>query len=80
MKDVIIPGRRVARELLIFFGCLIVAFFVNVYAIHKYKTDWKELITTLHITIAAGIVIYMLFGFIRLLVCGVARLLRRKAG
>ena len=79
MKDLIIPGRRIAREMLTFLGCLIVAFMVNAYAIHKYKTDWKELVTTLHITIALGVIIYVVLGILRLAVGGVARLFRRKA-
>ena len=79
MKDIIIPGRRIARELLIFIGCIVIALIVNVYAILKYKTEWKELFTTLHITIAVGVVIYILLALLRLVVCGAARLFRRNA-
>lgn len=80
MKDIVIPPRRIARELLILVGCIAIALVVNIYAILKYKTDWKELITTLHITIALGAVIYILLAILRLLICGAARLFRRKAG
>lgn len=80
MKDVIIPSRRIARELLIFIGCIVIALVVNIYAILKYKTEWKELVTTLHITIAVGLVIYILLGILRLLIGSAVRLFRRKAG
>jgi len=78
MKDIIIPGRRIARELLILVGCIAIALVVNIYAILKYKTEWKELATTLHITIALGVVIYIVLGFLRLVLAGAARLFRRK--
>jgi hypothetical protein len=80
MKDVLISGRRIARELMIFCGCFVIALGMNVFAIIKYKTEWKELLTTLHITLALALVIFVLFGLLRLLVCGLARLFRRKAG
>lgn len=80
MKDLVIPGRRITREVLIFIGCFAVAFFVNVYAIAKYKTEWKELATTLHITVAVAGVIYVVFAVLRIVICGVARVFRRKAG
>ena len=78
MKDVLISGRRVTRELMIFCACFAVALAMNIFAIIKYQTDWKELITTLHITLALAIVIYVLLGILRLLICGVSRLFRRK--
>ena len=80
MKDVIISGRRIAREFLILFSCIVIALVVNIYSILKYKTEWKELVTTLHITIAVGVVIYILLGLLRLIVGGAARLFRRKTG
>jgi F0F1-type ATP synthase membrane subunit a len=79
MKDVLISGRRIARELMIFCGCFVFALAMNVFAIIKYKTEWKELLTTLHITVALALVIFVLLGLLRLLVCGLARLFRRKA-
>ena len=78
MKDLVIPGRRITREVLIFLGCFVVAFFVNVYAIAKYKTEWKELVTTLHITLAVAGGFYVVLALLRVVFCGVARVLRRK--
>jgi len=80
MKNIIIPGRRIARELLILIGCVVIALVVNIYAILKYKTEWKELVTTLHITIVLGVIIYIALGIVRLILAGAARLFRRKVG
>jgi hypothetical protein len=80
MKDVLISGRRIACELQIFLGCFVLALALNAYAIHEYNTQWKELLTTLHITLAVAIVIYVLLGIVRFLIAGAARLFRRKTG
>jgi len=80
MKDVLISGRRIARELRIFLGCFVLALGLNVYSIIKYQTEWKELLTTLHITLALAVVIYVLLGILRFIICGAARLFRRKTG
>lgn len=78
MKDVLISGRRMNREIMIFIGCFVIAFALNIYSIIKYKTAWSELLTTLHITLLLAIVIYVLFGLLRLILCGLSRLFRRK--
>ena len=80
MKDVLISGRRIARELQIFLGCIVLALALNIYAIHEYNTQWKELWTTLHITLAVAIVVYVLLGILRFLICGLSRIFRRKTG
>ena len=80
MKDVLISGRRIARELLVFAVSFLVALAINAYSIAKYKTQWSELLTTLHITLILAAVIYVLLGLVRFLVCGIARLFRRKTG
>lgn len=79
MKDIIIPGRRIAREFLILITCIVIAFAVNIYAIIKYKTEWKELVTTLHIVIALGVAIYAALVILRLVIAAAARLFRHKA-
>ena len=78
MKDVLISGSRMARELRIFLGCFVLALALNIFSIIKYKTEWKELLTTLHITIAVAIALYVLLAILRFLICGVSRLFRSK--
>lgn len=79
MKDLVITGRRIARELWILSGCILAALCFNVYAIIRFKTEWKELFTTLDITLAVALIFFVLFALLRALVfCG-RRLFKRKA-
>jgi hypothetical protein len=80
MKDITISGRRIIRELLIFIGCIFAALVVNVYSIVHFNTEWKELITTLHITLALALVFFALLALLRGCVFVGRQALRRKAG
>jgi hypothetical protein len=80
MNDIVISRRRILREAQIYACCVLAALLVNVYSIIRFKTEWKELFTTLPITLALACVFFILVAMIRGIVfCG--RLaLRRKAG
>ena len=78
MKDIVISARRIRRELLIFAVCILAAFAVNAGSILWFKTEWKELFTTLHITLAVAVIIFVLLALVRLLVAGFIRIFRRK--
>ncbi len=80
MKDVVISGRRIARELWVFFSCFLMALSINVFAIIRFKTHWKELITTLHITIAVALILFVVVALIRIITSGCMRLFRRRFG
>jgi hypothetical protein len=80
MKDIVITGRQILRELLIFSGCFVTALAVNVYSIVHFGTEWKELFTTLHITLAIALIFFGLLALLRGIVAGGRRVLRRKAG
>lgn len=80
MKDIVISGQRIIRESLIFGGCILAALVVNVYSIIRFKTEWKELITTLHITLALALTFFVFVALLRgIVLCG-RQVLRRKAG
>jgi hypothetical protein len=80
MKDIVISRRQIMRELLIFAGCILAALVVNVYSIIQFKTEWKELITTLHITLALALVFFVLIAALRGVVLCCRRILQKKAG
>jgi hypothetical protein len=80
MKDIVISGRRIIRELQIFIGCILAALVVNVFSIIRFKTEWKELITTLYITLAIALILFVLVALLRGIVLFSRRVLRRKAG
>ena len=79
MKDIVISSRQIARELLIFAGCIFAALCLNAWAIIRFKTEWKELLTTFHITLVIALVFFVLFALLRAVVFCCRRLLRRKA-
>jgi hypothetical protein len=79
MKDIVISGRRIARELWMYGGCVFAALCVNVYAIIRFHTQWKELITTLHITLAVALVFYGVLAVLRALAFCCARIFKGKA-
>jgi len=78
MKDIVISARRIRRELLIFAVCILAALAINAGSILWYKTEWKEMFTTLHITLAVAAVIFVLLLLVRLLVFGCVRVFKRK--
>ncbi len=77
MKDIVITQRRILREFEIFAACFLVAFGINVYAIVRFGTEWKELITTLHITLALAAVFFVVVASTRALTFYCRWLLRR---
>jgi formate hydrogenlyase subunit 4 len=80
MNDIVISGRRIIGEVQIYAGCVLAALLVNVYSIIRFKTEWKELFTTLHITLALACVFFVLVAMIRGVVFFGRLALRRKAG
>lgn len=78
MKDTIITAKQKKRELLYLLISFIMAFALNVYSIIFYNSQWKELITTLHITLLVTIVIYFLLAIIRLIIKGVVYLFNKN--
>ncbi len=77
MKDTIITAKQKKRELIFLLISFVIAFALNVYSIIYYNSQWKELITTLHITILFSIIIYFLLVIIRLIIRGIAYLFKK---
>ncbi|MFC1640019.1 hypothetical protein ACFL3B_04570 [Gemmatimonadota bacterium] len=74
MKDIVIGQARIKRELLVLSICFVAAVFLNVYAIAAKGTEWSELLSQLHLTLAVAIVFYVVLGVFRLIVFGIRRL------
>jgi hypothetical protein len=79
MKDLVISNRRIIRELRVLLICFVIALLINAGAIVFYKTEWKELLTTLPMTAVVVLALYGLSVVFRLIVRGIAILLRRKS-
>ncbi len=74
MKDIVIRQERIKRELLTLCFCFVAAVLFNVYAIATRGTLWSELLSQLHVTLAVAFVFYVVLGVVRLIVCGIRRL------
>lgn len=71
MKDIVIKGKWIERELYILLLCLVVAFAVNIAGIAIHDTEWKELVTQLDVVVLLSLVIYLLAWVIRLILLAI---------
>ncbi len=78
MKDIIIRGATIRRELFFFLLSFIIAFGMNLYAIITFKTLWAELLTQLPFLILVTLVIYLIILLARIVFLGINKLLRIK--
>ena len=65
MQDIVITKKRIKKELVFLIISFVIALIMNVYAIISYKTQWIELLTTLHITIFLSVFLYFLIAILR---------------
>lgn len=65
MKDIIIKGDRLKKEIIIWLICFAAAEGVNIYSIISYKTEWIEIITQIHYTAAISLLFYFLTVVVR---------------
>ncbi|MGQ1784812.1 MULTISPECIES: hypothetical protein [unclassified Saccharicrinis] len=75
MKDIVLKGTSVRKELRILLIVFLIAFGLNIYSIITYKTLWGELLTSLGFVAILAIIFYLIVGVIRLLVLGVRKLI-----
>ena len=76
MKDIVITGRTLRRELFILLGCFVAAVIFDIVAIVKYSKPFVEVFQTIgyEITIALGL--YAFLAIIRLIVWLFLKILR----
>ncbi len=68
MKDITIKGSVLKKELIVWLICFAIANLVNIFAIISRDTQWKELITMMHIVILLSILFYGIAWLGRLIV------------
>ena len=73
MKDVLLSGKMIRRELFVALACFIIAYGLNIYAILKYSRPAVELVSTIGYVIVTAVVLYFVLVLVRLLVWLVAR-------
>lgn len=73
MKDLIIPGRILKRELIIIVLFLAAAWLLDVYAVLKYGGHWTELFTQVGFIATITAILYI----VRLLLWGISYIVKR---
>lgn len=68
MKDITIKAKTIKRELFFILLSIILAFVMNIVGIALHGTQWKELLTQIHVVLILSLIIYILVWFVRLLV------------
>lgn len=79
MKDIIITSKIIKREIYVWLCALIAAQLMNVYAIVKFETQWRELYSQLGYILMLSIVLYLLIALLRFVLNSIrkSRLFRR---
>ena len=78
MKDLVIRGNWLKKELIIFASTFIFAFIVNIIGIIKHNTQWIELVSQLHVVFILAVVLYILLWLVRLIIYVVILPFRKK--
>jgi len=78
MKDLVISGKVIRRELFILLGCLLAAVGVNIYSIIRFKTPFYEVFTQIGYTLIAMVTILFAVSLIRVIVFILKRVFEGK--
>ena len=68
MKDLVIKGKWIKRELIVLLVLLLVSFVANAVGIVKHDTEWIEMLSQLHVVVLLTMVLYVLTGIIRFII------------
>jgi len=78
MKDIVIKGKEILREIYILIACFVVAELVNVYAILQFDRPWTELYSMIGMVLALAIILYILLAILRALLGLIIKIIKRK--
>ena len=79
MKDIIITGKALKRELFILLGCFVIAFGVNIYAVIHYSRPAVELVSQIGFVLVTAACLYVLLWMLRLIVLLIAYVVKKIA-
>lgn len=77
MKDIIITGVRVKKELITLLVCFLIGFVANFGAIIYYKTAMTEIVTSIGYVMVSAFVLYFIWSLIRIIIALLLNLFRR---
>lgn len=68
MKDLVIKGKWIKRELIVLAVIFFISVIINMTGIIQHNTEWIEMLSQLHVVIILTIVLYALIWLPRLLI------------
>ena len=78
MKDIVISGRFVRREIIIALSCFLLSFCINVGSVIAYTKPWVEVFTQIGYVVVIAVVFYAILLFFRIIYWIIKKLLTRK--
>jgi hypothetical protein len=78
MKDIVITKKQIQKELKVVLVCFSISFLSSIWAVFYYKAPAIEILTSLHYVLAAALVLYFLFGLLRIAGFLLLKLFRKK--
>jgi 1,4-dihydroxy-2-naphthoate octaprenyltransferase len=78
MKDLVISGRKVKRELMIALGCFICAVLINIICIIVYHSQWHEIFSQIGFTVFVAVILYVLLLIVRLIVLACRKIFSKR--
>ncbi len=78
MKDIVIKGKHVRRELIVFVICIVIVSVVNAFAISKYGTSWSELYSVWYAVLFVAVLLYVVLIPFRYIGCRLVRCIKNK--
>ncbi len=78
MKDLVIKGKWIRRELIILAVLFLVAIITNVIGIIIHDTRWIEIISQIHVVLILTLVLYVLLWLVRLIIYAVILPFKKK--
>ncbi|MFO7853199.1 MAG: hypothetical protein ACQERS_13720 [Bacteroidota bacterium] len=79
MKDLVIKGKWIKRELIILALLFITAIIFNITGIVKHDTRWNEMLSQLHVVLILTLVLYVLLWLVRLILYVLILPFRKKS-
>ncbi|MEA4983020.1 MAG: hypothetical protein VB066_09925 [Paludibacter sp.] len=77
MKDIIITGVQVKKELITLLVCFLIGFVANIGAIIYYKTAMTEIVTSIGYVMVSAFVLYFIWSLIRILMALLLSFIKR---
>ena len=79
MKDVVIKGKWIKRELILLAVIFLMAMIINIIGIVKHDTRWIEMLSQMHVVLILTLLVYALIWLVRLIIFVVILPFRKKS-